>query len=178
MKWQALVFTLLCPLLWGTAYGAEADPFEQMGVVQPKARLPAPAFTLTDLNGQTVTLSDFSGKAVLINFWGTWCTPCKREMPALEALWQQYRESGLVVIGVNVDRGNKKGVARFVRQLGLTFPVPLDAQGDVRKAYEVRRGLPLSYLIGRDGRFSGKVLGERDWQGAAAHALIGKLLGE
>lgn len=172
---RLLVLALLLSLPF-PAPGAEADPFGQMGVVQPKQRLPAPAFALTDLDGRTVALADFSGKVVLINFWGTWCAPCAREMPALEALWQQYREQGLVVLGINVDRGNQKGVARFVRRLGLSFPVPLDSRGTVRKAYEVRRGLPLTYLIGRDGRFSGKVLGERDWRGEAAHALIGELL--
>ncbi|HFQ13317.1 MAG TPA: TlpA family protein disulfide reductase [Gammaproteobacteria bacterium] len=171
-----LLFVLACaggslPVAADTPAGA----FSRLQVVRPKRILPAPDFGLTNLAGQSVRLSDYRGRLVLLNFWATFCGPCRREMPALQALWQSYREQGLVVLALAADRGGPQTVAEFVAEGGYRFPVLLDGEGEVRKRYEVR-ALPTSYLIGRDGRFIGRIIGERDWDSAAARQLIASLL--
>jgi peroxiredoxin len=99
------------------------------------------------------------------------------ELPALESLWRRYRERGLVIVGIAADRGSADPVRKFSSAAGVTFPVLLDPEGVVRKRYEVV-GLPMSYLIGRDGRFSGRILGSRDWQDPQAFDYIESLLVE
>ena len=158
------------------AVPAYADPFSELGVTTPKVRLEAPAFTLARLGGGgTAGLTDFAGKLVLLNFWATWCAPCREEMPAMQRLWERYREHGLVIVAVAVDKGNNKQVASFVDKLGLNYPILVDPEGKVRNRYEVV-GLPMSYLIGRDGKISGRVIGATDWDSPQAFALVEHLL--
>jgi len=165
---------LLLAGLWFTATAMAADiPPENLDY--PKKRLPAPDFSLRDLNGQTLRLSDYRGKVVLLNFWATFCSPCRREMPALEALWHDYRGQGLIVLAVAADRGDPDQVRRFIEAGGYSFPVVLDADGTVRRAYEVV-ALPMTYIIGRDGRFHARALGERRWEGSILRARIEALL--
>ena len=168
---------LLVLLLAAPTFAMAADPYAELGVVKPRERLPAPDFSLPRLDGGTVRLEAFSGKVVLLNFWATWCAPCLKEMPALEALWRRHRDQGLVVLAVNVDRGKPKSVAKWVDRLGLTLPVALDREGGVRRDYEVI-AMPMTYLIGADGRFLGKVVGERVWDGDAADRLIESALAD
>jgi len=145
--------------------------FDGLKVLPPKQRNVAPPFSLTTPDNQPIALADYAGKVVLINFWATWCGPCVKELPDLSALAQRYEAQGLVVIGVNVDRGRPKPVRKFISKNHLVLPVALDPKGSVRQQYEVI-ALPTTYLIGRDGRFLGKAMGERAWNGAAAHQLI------
>jgi thiol-disulfide isomerase/thioredoxin len=110
----------------GAHHGAAPglDPFEKAGVVELKEGQPAPAFTLGALDGGRASLADHRDKLVVLNFWATWCQPCALEMPSLEALWRRYRERGLVVVGVSVDRGSPRGLLEpYVRNLKLTFPI-------------------------------------------------------
>jgi len=148
---------------------------QSMRITVPQQRLPAPNFTLSELAGQTLHLSDYRGKVVLLNFWASFCAPCLEEMPALEALWQDYREQGFVVIAVAADRGSVDPVRNFVETGNYSFPIPLDPDGDVRKQYEVM-ALPTTYLIGRDGRFAGRVLGAREWNSTQGRLLVQGLL--
>jgi len=151
------------------------DLFTDMDVKTPKVRMQAPTFALPDLNGHEIKLSDFKGKVVLLNFWATWCTPCREEMPGMQTLWERSREKGFVILAVAADRGSKKQVADFAQELTLTFPILLDPDGKVRNRYEVEM-LPMSYLIGRDGRISGRVIGSKAWASQEAFALIEHLL--
>ncbi|MDH5526693.1 MAG: TlpA family protein disulfide reductase [Nitrospirota bacterium] len=146
-----------------------------LGMSAPRERLSAPEFRLFTPDGAEGRLADYRGKLVVLNFWATWCGPCVTEMPALEAVWNTYREAGLVVLAINVDRGRLKAVRQFVARRGLSFPVLLDPTGETRKGYEVA-ALPVTYLIGRDGRFMGKSLGAREWNGAAQMAAFESLL--
>jgi len=141
----------------------------------PRERLVAPEFRLPDLKGTVIKLENYQGEVVLLHFWATFCTPCLEELPALESLWRRYRERGLVILGIAADRGSADPVRKFARAAGVTFPVLLDPEGVVRNHYEVV-GLPMSYLIGRDGRFSGRILGNRDWQDPLAFDYIESLL--
>lgn len=164
-------------LLSGTALADPApveihDAFE---ITRPKQRLPAPGFQLPELNGDRVSLESYRGRVVLIHFWATFCIPCLKELPDLETLWQQYNRQGVVVLGVAADRGSQDIVQEFSSKAGVTFPVLLDPDGDVRNQYEVT-ALPMTYLVGRDGRISGRAFGAREWAGPQGRELIETLL--
>lgn len=124
----------------------------------PSANL-APDFSLPNLLGtpQTVTLSGYRGQVVIVNFFASWCPPCREEMPALEKLYQTYRDQGLVVIGVGVQDG-KRQIASFAEALGVTFPIVWDGSGDVSMAYRIS-GLPTTYFIDRTGAIRERVFG-------------------
>jgi peroxiredoxin len=115
----------------------------------PREGFLAPDFTLTTLDGSTVQLSDLQGKAVLINFWASWCGPCRAEMPHIQAAYTAHAEDGLVVLGVN-QLESPPAVARFVEEHGLSFPIPLDSDGQVSAAYQAR-ALPTSFFIDTEG---------------------------
>lgn len=167
-------FLLSCIMLaW--AISAQAGVLDNFGVQAPRIHKSAPTFSLAMLGGGEKALADYRGKVVLLHFWATWCAPCRHEIPQLEVLWRRYRDDGLVVLGVNVDRGNLPAVRQFVRELNLSFPVVLDPKGLVRNQYEIR-GLPTTYIISRDGKIIGRIIGERDWSGEATTQLIQSLL--
>ena len=134
-------------------------------------------FTLPSVSGEMVRLSDFKGKAVLLNFFATWCPPCREEMPSLEELFQAKKDKGMVVLGIANDTEGKKTIDPFVKEYGLTFPVLLDPQGSAFRKYFVR-GIPITYLLDRQGRIAGMYRGEADWSSAKAWALIDQLLQE
>jgi thiol-disulfide isomerase/thioredoxin len=119
---------------------------------------PAPDFTLESLDGKNMTLSDLRGKAVLLNFWATWCMPCKVEMPWFVELQKQYGPEGLQVIGVAMDDSGKDDIAKFAKDMGVNYPVLLgkEAVGD---AYGGVPALPESFFIGRDGKIVDKIIG-------------------
>lgn len=134
-------------------------------------------FSLNDLAGNPQSLEQWRGKVVLLNFWATWCGPCRAEMPGMERLWQRYRDDGLVIVAVSVDEGMEKRVAKFVDILQLSYPILLDPDSAVSDRYQVS-GLPYSLLIGSEGELLAKVVGERQWDSAEAFSLIEKLLAE
>jgi thiol-disulfide isomerase/thioredoxin len=119
---------------------------------------PAPDFTLESLDGKNMRLSDLRGKAVLLNFWATWCGPCKIETPWLVELQNQYGSQGLQVIGVAMDDSGKEDIAKFAKDMGVNYPVLLgkEAVGD---AYGGVPALPESFFIGRDGKIVDKIIG-------------------
>lgn len=111
----------------------------------------APAFTLKTLDGKTVSLSDYKGKAVLLNFWATWCGPCKLEMPWLIDLQKKYAAQGFTVLGISEDDGAPKNVADFAANMGVNYPVLMD-NDKISDSYGGVDYLPTSYYIGRDGK--------------------------
>ncbi len=137
----------------------------------------APDFVLPELSGASTRLSDHRGKVVLVNFWATWCTPCRAEMPSMEKLYQAHRGRGLVILAISGDRTRRQVVESFVQELGLTFPILLDPGGEVFAQYSVP-GLPTSYLLDRQGRIVSGEVGARDWSGAAARQVVEALLSE
>ena len=127
----------------------------------------APDFTLPDLNDSTTlrSLVDYSGRPVIINFWASWCVPCREEMPALQRIYEQYNPDGLVVLGINQTFVDDLETARtFVEELGLTFPNVRDDEGDVSGSLYRAMGLPTSVFIGEDG--------------AIVHVQVGQLTDE
>ncbi len=125
----------------------------------------APDFTLERLNGEgELTLSSLDGKAVAVNVWASWCIPCKEEAPFLERVWQQNRQRGLVVVGLNA-KDFRRDARRFVRRFGLTFPIVYDGPGDTLGSYGVT-GFPETFVLDRQGKvvevFAGAVNAKED----------------
>ena len=124
-----------------------------------------PDFELTTISGDIVKLSDMKGKKIVLNFWTTWCTWCKAEMPYIENYYQQYKESANVeIIAVNLteaERKGFKGVRRFIDAHGLTFPILLDVDGEIGVAYRIT-SIPTTYMIGTDGKIGQQIVGPLD----------------
>jgi peroxiredoxin len=135
-----------------------------------------PPFTGQTVTGQAVSLADFQGRVVLVNFWASWCVECRPEMPLFERLHQDFTAQGLTVLGINFREGAPR-IEQYARELDLTFPLVLDPQGEISRAYGVI-GLPTTFLVGRDGRPVALAIGARAWGSAEARALIQALLAE
>ena len=135
---------------------------------------PAPGFTLPDLERGKVSLKDFRGKLVMLNFWASWCVPCREEMPAMERLYQRYKDRGFVILGVNI-KDDKKSAISFVRELKITFPIGFDPNGEVGLLYGAW-GLPATYLIDTKGIALARAWGPADWFSPGARELIEALL--
>jgi len=180
-RWALLAFTVLIALViaGGPVAFAEdpsnADLLPIFGAAAPKDLHPAPDFNLADLQGKPVALSDFSGKVVLLNFWATWCKPCVKEMPSIEALWRLLGDKGLTVVGINSDRGRRRAVERFVASHGLTFPVVIDPRGKVRGRFRVA-ALPVTFLVDQQGNMLAQVIGERVWDAPEVVSALQALL--
>lgn len=136
--------------LWGFP-GADTrvPPIAEGEAAAPLKGAPAPGFSLTGIDGQTHNLGDLRGHPVLVNFWATWCEPCRLEMPAIQARYQRYGSEGLMVLAVDYDEP-QADVSAFGQELGLTFPLLLDPRGRVQKLYQVR-GYPSSFFVDRAG---------------------------
>ena len=136
----------------------------------------APEFSLPSLDGGAVSLAGLRGRVVLVNFWATWCEPCKEEMPAMERLYQAWREGGFELLAISVGEAPEP-VREFRDALGLSFPVLLDADKSVSRRYQTFR-FPESYLIDRDGVVVERYVGPRQWDHEAYQERVGRLLSE
>lgn len=126
----------------------------------PQEGQPAPDFELVTLEGETVKLSDYKGKKVILNFWATWCPPCKAEMPHMQEFYEKNKEQGIEILAVNLtnlDNG-KTDIKKFVEEYELTFTVPLDEEGGVGMQYQTFT-IPTSYIIDTSGVISKKIVG-------------------
>lgn len=134
--------------------------------------IPAPEETWEDGQGNTLSLADYRGRVVLVNFWATWCGPCVHEMPTLDNLQAELGPDGLVVLTVSEDRGGAKVVAPFMAENKLdNLGIHLDPSGEFARAFNVR-GLPTTLLIDRDGRMVGGLEGPAEWDSQEAQVLI------
>ena len=123
----------------------------------------APDFTLTTLDGKEIKLSDLKGKKVVLNFWATWCPPCKAEMPHMQNFYEDFsQEENVEILAINLTNGDKvESVQEFVQDYGLTFPIPMDEEGKVNEIYQAIT-IPTSYMIDTNGRIQNKVVGPMD----------------
>lgn len=155
------VVALVSLVVLGLAFGAvwlQSSKYEPLIVGKS-----APDFELPDLEETTVRLSDYRGKVVFLNFWATWCQPCREEMPSMEVLYQQFKRDGLVVLAVSIDRvTTAQEIPPFVKSMNLTFPVLVDSWGQTDKRYKLM-GVPETYIIDQQGVLREKVIGPRDW---------------
>jgi peroxiredoxin len=134
----------------------------------------APVFELKDNSGKTVALSSFAGKVIILNFWATRCPPCLEEMPSLNALYNAYKDKGLVVIAISTDRNNDE-VTKAVQASGLEFLVLYDNNHEAKSKYNVF-ALPTSFIINKDGLIADIIIGGRNWMDETSKAMIEKFI--
>jgi peroxiredoxin len=136
---------------------------------------PAADFQLWDLYGNPVTLSRLRGRVVLINFWATWCGPCRVEMPGMESLYRQFERKDFEILAVSTDQQGAAVTKPFKDQLGLTFPILHDSDYRVGLVYGART-LPMTFLVDRRGIITHRIFGARDWQTPEGRKLIQTLV--
>lgn len=149
-----LVGALLALLVWKVAGGSES----KVSGLERGETPPAPGFTLNRLDrGGRVSLASYKGKAVVINFWASWCVPCKQEAPVLESAWRKYRGQGAVVLGIDVQ-DLSSDARRFAREAGWTYPLVRDGGGEVMNPYGVT-GVPETLFVNREGKVIARIQG-------------------
>lgn len=155
---------------------ATAEILSRLGMMPFTEKIPSEDFTLPLLGGDSLSLSDYHGQVVFLNFWATWCPPCREEMPSMQHLYDELRGDGLAMIAVNVfeDASTAQG---FIDEMGFTYPVPLDRDGRVTMRYGVR-AYPTTYLIDREGYVIGVRPGYHDWGTSEIIADMQRLLEE
>lgn len=172
-----LVFLLAAFILGGLPLHARSAPVDFKAVPklqEVKDRPAAPDFTLLNPEGRKVSLKEFRGKVVFLNFWATWCESCRDEMPSMERLYREFKDKGLEIVAVNVKEKRQDALG-FVKQLKLSYPVLMDPEGEVGLLYGAF-GLPATYLIDRKGVVLARMWGPADWYSPAARNLIKSLV--
>ena len=154
--WAPLVLALLpvLTLIGVLAYGFRTDP---RAIPSPLVGTQAPDFVLPLFDGGAARLSDYRGKAVVLNFWASWCIPCREEAPLLEAAWRALKDRDVMFLGVNIQ-DSEEAASRFLREFSQTFPNGRDAAGKIAIDYGVY-GIPETFFIDRQGRITAKVIG-------------------
>ena len=148
-----LVITLVSVLTSGLVM-AGCSPSSAQGV---EVGNQAPDFQLQSLDGQTVSLGDLQGKPVLINFWATWCSPCRGEMPYIQEIYEEWSDRGLVVLAINIGESSSKA-EEFMQSYNLSFTVLLDTKQDVAQKYNIQY-IPTTFFIDKDGIIQDKLIG-------------------
>ncbi len=169
------IVAMLMVTLVGAGGAAAPDilPVAERNVV--KLGEPAPNFRLRDLNGHSVALSDLRGKVVLLNFWATWCGPCRVEMPAMEELYRTFSRNDFEILAVSTDAQGASVTRPFQQENHLTFPILHDADYRVGLTYGAR-SLPMTFMVDRQGIVRHQIFGARDWGAAEAHQLVQMLM--
>lgn len=166
---RRITYTLI--LILGLAWifiSADKSGISTSGQIPaPQEGFLAPDFELKTIDGGTIKLSNLRGQAVLVNLWATWCPPCRAEMPAIEKVYNEYKDEGFIVLAVNMTHQDTfSNIAPFIDEYGLTFPILLDETNSAGSAYQLR-SLPSSFFIDREGIISEVVIG-----GPMAEALL------
>jgi thiol-disulfide isomerase/thioredoxin len=138
----------------------------------------APDFRALDLaTGDSVSFREkYAGQVTLVNIWATWCIPCRKEMPAMQELYDRHKDQGFRIAAVSIDEGNLADVKAFVNELGLTFDILHDKSGRIEQIYRTT-GVPESFLLDKDGTIIRRQIGEHPWSSPANQRLVAKLLG-
>ena len=157
------------------AFSQERGLYSKIGIQSVKDNTKAPDFSLEGLNVKTVQLSALRGNVILLNFWATWCGPCKDEMPSMQALYQRYKEKDFILLAISVDEGSPAAAKKFIQQNRYRFPVLLDPAGKTLDLYDIDK-LPATVIIDKKGRMIGKAIGPRDWGRPEVFSLIDQML--
>lgn len=175
VKTRAVMALVALTALLAPGRAAAEDPVAALSLIRPKPAKDAPDFQIPTPGNGVLRLSDLRGKVVLLNFWATWCEPCREEMPSMERLHRAYKDRGLAVLAVSLDSQGASVVKPFVKKLALTFPIGLDPKMAVRETYGVW-AVPSTFIIDRSGKRVLFANGARAWDSKAAHALVESLL--
>lgn len=151
---------LLIPLLFLLAFTARAG----QQLIPVDGKVPAPDFALEDTEGKLHRLSDYRGKTVIINFWTTWCPPCREEIPSMNRAWQTLRDEGVEILAINMGE-DEDTIFVFTADYPADFPLLLDRDGEVIAQWPVK-GLPTTYVVAPDGTIAFRAIGGREWDEA------------
>jgi len=164
VNFQAPVIIFLIVILFGILILLQTKDsfYNPSSGLQVAKGLTAPNFSLPDLDGKMVSLSDYRGKVVLLNIWATWCPPCVEEMPSMEKLYQELQAEGFEILAVSIDESGAQDVLPFMKKHKLSFPALIDSRGTLKGLYQTT-GVPESFIIDKDGMLVEKVIGPRDW---------------
>ncbi|MEA3278718.1 MAG: TlpA disulfide reductase family protein [Pseudomonadota bacterium] len=154
---RKLLFFLLLFLLTETSLAQR--PGEGLTLLPERPQ--APDFELTDIDGDTHRLSDYRGKVLIINFWATWCPPCREEMPSMQRAWVNIKEEGILMLAVNVGEDEDR-IFEFTASYPVEFPLLMDQDSTVVGAWPVR-GLPTTFVVDPQGRLVYRAIGGREW---------------
>ena len=144
--------------------------FKKAGVIRVQQLKDPIEIVLKDMDGQETKISDFSGKIIFLNFWATWCVPCRKEMPSMERLYQKFKGKDFEIIGINLEEP-AEFVKEFFEEYKLTFISLLDSSGDVRKRFGIR-AIPVTFILDKNQRIIGKAIGEKEWDIKESIALF------
>lgn len=150
------------------------DYFSQLGVMRPSQKVKAPELSLESLDGEQVRLSDFRGRVVFLNFWATWCGPCKIEVKDIDRLHRTLGEEDFAVVAVDIQE-NPRQVRQFMQEYGIDFPVYLDREGRAAARWGIT-GIPTTYIVDPRGYLAGKAVGPREWGDEDSVALMRSLM--
>jgi thiol-disulfide isomerase/thioredoxin len=170
----SLMLFFLHPFIFGDRARADNRVMEELAIVRFEEKIKAQNFILTSLEGNEVSLEDYRGKIVLLNFWATWCPPCRAEMPSMEKLYKKFKDKDFTILAIDVQE-DANSVKIFREKYKLNFPILLDSDGSVQQFYGVI-SLPTTYLVDREGNIIGGAIGARDWANESAFLLINQLL--
>jgi peroxiredoxin len=151
-------------LTFGTATQALASGEPALLSPLPEAAA-APAFELSGPNGDVYRLEDWQGQPLIVNFWATWCPPCRAEMPSMQRAWTRIRDEGIGLIAINVGE-DAETIKAFIEQVPVDFPLPMDTDSSVTQSWPLK-GLPTTFVVAPDGRLVYQATGEREWDDPA-----------
>ena len=169
-----LVLILCLGILAG--WGAD-DLFSKIDIKPIKDKRKLPNITLESLKGEKVELKSFKGKVIFLNFWATWCGPCKEEMPSMEALQQRFKDKDFLFLAISVDYEGAGPVRDFIAKQRYTFPVLIDQKGETLDLLDVK-GIPTTFIIDRQRTMLGIAIGPRNWKSPEVTTLLNQLTGK
>jgi peroxiredoxin len=173
-------FAFIAIQVFDADHSAKADNrklerlYEDMGVLKLPQNTDPIEIRLKDINGNLVSLSDFRGRIVFLNFWTTWCPTCLIEMPSMEKLHQKFKDKDFAMVTVNIQESDSQ-VKKFFKKFNLTFTALLDTTGEVATGFSIR-AIPTTFILDKSGRTIGTIMGPREWDSKKAVALFEHLV--
>ena len=160
-KLSIIIFTLLFVFTIQIPCDAFRDSLEKLGFQIVTENINYFDFNLFDLEGYEINLSNYQGKVIMLNFWATWCPPCRAEMPSMESLHKKMEDKNFVILAVNIQE-KSSAVKEFIQKNRYTFPVIIDEKGEAANKYQIR-AIPTTYIIDTKGKIAGVFTGSRAW---------------